>query len=58
MRERRAVNATRTVGSAVFAEALTADLDSRYLGASSRSGLLRGLLRGYWRVVLALLGRP
>ena len=58
LRQRRAVRGTRTVGSAAFAQALTADLDSPYLGAASRSGVLRGLLRGYWRVVLVLLGHP
>ena len=55
MRERRAVQATRTAGTAEFARALTPKLDSPYLGAASRSRLLDALLGGYWRVVLRLL---
>jgi hypothetical protein len=34
---------------------MTAELDSDYLGPQARNPLLRALLRGYWRVVLALL---
>ena len=56
LRERRAVQAQRTIGSAEFARALTPALDSPYLGAASRSRLLGALLGGYWRVVLRLLG--
>ena len=55
VRERRAVQATRTVSVAEFAAWLTPDLDSPYLGSAGRSRLLRGLLRAYWRLVLALL---
>jgi GT2 family glycosyltransferase len=55
LRERRAVQATRTVSAAEFAAWLTPDLESPYLGSAGRSRLLRGLLRGYWRLVLALL---
>jgi N-acetylglucosaminyl-diphospho-decaprenol L-rhamnosyltransferase len=58
LRERRAVQARRAVGAGDFARALTADLDSTYLGAAGRSGLLRILLRGYWSAVVALLGSP
>jgi N-acetylglucosaminyl-diphospho-decaprenol L-rhamnosyltransferase len=58
LRERRAVQAQRVVGAADFAHALAADLDSTYLGAATRSGLLRILLRGYWSAVVALLGSP
>jgi N-acetylglucosaminyl-diphospho-decaprenol L-rhamnosyltransferase len=57
LRERRAVQATRTVTTAEFARALTPELDSPYLGAASRSRLLDALLGGYWGVVLRLLGR-
>jgi N-acetylglucosaminyl-diphospho-decaprenol L-rhamnosyltransferase len=58
LRERRAVQARRVVGAGDFAHALTADLDSPYLGAAGRSGLVRILLRGYWSAVVALLGSP
>jgi N-acetylglucosaminyl-diphospho-decaprenol L-rhamnosyltransferase len=58
LRERRAVQARRAVGAGDFARAFTADLDSTYLGAAGRSGLLRILLRGYWSAVVALLGSP
>jgi GT2 family glycosyltransferase len=56
LRERRAIQAARTVSPAAFAAALTPDLDSPFLGRPGRSRLLRALLRGYWRVVLAFLG--
>jgi N-acetylglucosaminyl-diphospho-decaprenol L-rhamnosyltransferase len=58
LRERRYVQARRTVGATDFARALTADLESPYLGAAGRSPLLRTLLRGYWSAVVALLGSP
>jgi GT2 family glycosyltransferase len=56
LRERRAVQATRAISPAQFAAALTPDLDSPFLGRAGRSRLLRALVRGYWRLVLALLG--
>ena len=56
VRERRAVQATRTTTAAEFAQGLTPSLDSPYLGAASRSGPLEALLGGYWRFVLRLLG--
>jgi GT2 family glycosyltransferase len=55
LRERRAVQATRTVPAREIATHMTAELDSDYLGPQARNPLLRALLRGYWRVVLALL---
>jgi GT2 family glycosyltransferase len=55
-RERRAIQATRTIPAHEFARALTPDLDSPFLGRAGRSRLLRALLRGYWRLVLAALG--
>jgi N-acetylglucosaminyl-diphospho-decaprenol L-rhamnosyltransferase len=58
VRERREVQGTRAVGAVDFARALTADLGSSYLGAASRSSVLRVLLRGYWSAVVALLGSP
>ena len=56
LRERRAIQARRTVGAGEFARALSPDLDSRFLGAAAGSRLLRSLLRAYWSAVLALLG--
>jgi GT2 family glycosyltransferase len=58
LRERGEIQAGRTAGAAAFARALTADLDSDYLGAAARSGALRTLLRAYWSAVCALLGSP
>jgi GT2 family glycosyltransferase len=55
-RERRAVQAQRTVGAAEFARALSPQLDSPYLGAASRSRAIDALLRAYWRVAVRLLG--
>ncbi|MBX5441230.1 MAG: glycosyltransferase family 2 protein [Solirubrobacteraceae bacterium] len=55
--QRRAIQATRRVGARAFADGLTAELSSPYLGAAARSPLLRAALRAYWRAVLALLGR-
>jgi len=54
-RERRAIQATRRIGSAAFARSLTPALDSAYLGAAGRSRVLRAALRAYWSAVLALL---
>jgi GT2 family glycosyltransferase len=51
LRERRAVQATRTISCGEFAAHLTPDLDSPYLGRAGRSRPLRGLLRAYWRLV-------
>jgi len=56
LRERRQIQATRRIDTADFARALTADLASPYLGRAGRSRALRGALRAYWSVVLALLG--
>lgn len=56
LRERRAIQRTRTIGAGEFARALTAELDSRFLGAAARSRPLAGVLRAYWALVCALLG--
>jgi N-acetylglucosaminyl-diphospho-decaprenol L-rhamnosyltransferase len=56
LRQRRGIQAKRKLGASEFARALTADLESPYLGAAGRSPLLRTLLRGYWSAVVALLG--
>jgi N-acetylglucosaminyl-diphospho-decaprenol L-rhamnosyltransferase len=56
LRERRQVQATRTVSAAEFAAWLTPDLDSPFIPAIARSTPARILLRGYWKVVRLLLG--
>jgi N-acetylglucosaminyl-diphospho-decaprenol L-rhamnosyltransferase len=53
--ERRAIARTRQISAADFAAALTADLDSPFIPAVARSTPARLLLRGYWRLIRALL---
>ena len=53
--ERRRIQAGRAIDAGEFARGLTADLASPYLGRAGRSRALRGALRAYWSVVLALL---
>lgn len=55
LRERRRVQAARTVSAAEFAAWLTPDLDSPFIPAVARSRPARLLLRTYWRVVCLLL---
>ena len=55
LRERRQVQATRTVSAAEFAAWLTPDLDSPFIPAIARSLPARLLLRSYWRAVRLLL---
>jgi len=55
LRERRRVQATRTVSAAEFASWLSADLDSPFIPAIARSLPARVLLRSYWRLVRFLL---
>lgn len=62
-RERAAIHAAgtavgpkATIGAAEFADLLTADLDSGYLGSAADSRLLRAALRGYWRLARLLTG--
>jgi GT2 family glycosyltransferase len=55
--ERRAIQATARVSPARFAEGLSPDLDSPFLGVLGRSRVLGALLRGYWRLVRRLLAR-
>jgi GT2 family glycosyltransferase len=55
LRERRQVQAARTVSAAEFAAWLTPDLDSPFIPAIARSRPARILLRAYWRAVCALL---
>jgi GT2 family glycosyltransferase len=58
LRERRQIQATRSVTSAAFASWLTPDLDSPFIAAAARSLPARLILRGYWRLVRLALGRP
>jgi N-acetylglucosaminyl-diphospho-decaprenol L-rhamnosyltransferase len=55
LRERRALQRQRRIGAAAFAAALTPDLDSELISPLVRSWPARLLLRGYWRLVRALL---
>jgi GT2 family glycosyltransferase len=55
LRERRQVQATRTVSAAEFASWLTPDLDSPFISPAARSLPARLFLRGYWRIVQLLL---
>jgi GT2 family glycosyltransferase len=55
LRERRDIQARRSVGAGALARSFTADLDSEYLGRVGRSAALRSVLRAYWRAVLAVL---
>lgn len=56
LRERRRIQAARTVSAAEFASWLTPDLDSPFISAAARSLPARLLLRGYWRLTRLLLG--
>jgi N-acetylglucosaminyl-diphospho-decaprenol L-rhamnosyltransferase len=55
LQRRRRVQASRTLDPATFADLLTSDLDSDYLGPAARIGPLVTLQRLHWRVVRALL---
>jgi GT2 family glycosyltransferase len=55
LRERRQVQATRTVSSAEFASWLTPDLDSPFIPPLARSFPARSVLRAYWAAVRLLL---
>jgi hypothetical protein len=56
LRERRAIQTTRTISAAKFATWLTPDLDSPFLGRVGQWALLRYGLRAYWRLVVRMLG--
>ncbi len=58
IRERRAIQATKTIDAARFAAALTGELSSPYLGAAARNRLARRAVDLYWRVVRVALGVP
>ncbi len=51
LRERRALQASRSASAAEFSAWLTPDLDSPFIPAIARSTPARLLLRGYWRAV-------
>lgn len=55
LRERREIQATARASAAEFAEQLSPELDSAYLGRAGDSAVLGWLLRSYWRGVRALL---
>jgi N-acetylglucosaminyl-diphospho-decaprenol L-rhamnosyltransferase len=55
IRQRRQVQRRRTVSASRFADSMVATLDSEYLGGVTRSPLVAGPLRAYWRAVRALL---
>ncbi len=55
LRERREVQARRTISADEFARGLTWEPSSPYLGALGRSRVLRALLRAYWGAVRAML---
>jgi len=55
LRERRRVQATRTVSTAEFASWLTPDLDSPFIPSIARSFPVRQVLRAYWHVLRLLL---
>jgi GT2 family glycosyltransferase len=55
LRERRAIQARRTISAAEFADHLTAELTSPYFGGVGRSRAVRAALRAYWALVRRLL---
>ena len=55
LRERREIQASARSTPAEFADHLTPELDSAYLGRAAGSPALAWLLRGYWRAVHSLL---
>jgi N-acetylglucosaminyl-diphospho-decaprenol L-rhamnosyltransferase len=56
LRRRRAVQATRRIAPAAFAEALAASLDSPYLAGAAGVPGVDAMQRRYWRAVRAALG--
>jgi GT2 family glycosyltransferase len=55
LRERREIQARRTISAAEFADHLTAELTSPYFGGVGRSRVLRAGMRAYWAFVRRLL---
>lgn len=56
IRERRDVQALRSVSAGALAQRMVGELSSDYLGHAAESALLRTMLTGYWSAVRALLG--
>ena len=56
LRRRRRVQATRTVSTLAFADALTATLDSPFLGPLAEARPVRAAQRGYWSTARRALG--
>jgi GT2 family glycosyltransferase len=54
-RDRRRIQSTRTISAREFADHLTPELSSPYLGRPAEWALLQGLLRAYWSVARMLL---
>lgn len=54
-KERREIQAERRITAIEFADLLTADLDSPLIPVFAKKGLVRALLRTYWRIVRGLL---
>jgi N-acetylglucosaminyl-diphospho-decaprenol L-rhamnosyltransferase len=57
LRRRARIQASRRVGAAAFARALSASLDSPFLGPAASHPVLRSAQAGYWGAVTRLLGR-
>jgi GT2 family glycosyltransferase len=57
LRERRAIQRHRRVSALEFANHMTSELSSPYLGRAGELRVVRWLLRGYWRLVRAGLAR-
>ena len=55
LRERRQIQSTRTISAREFADHLTPELSSPYLGRPAEWPLLQGLLRAYWSAARMLL---
>ncbi|HNH87122.1 MAG TPA: hypothetical protein PLE93_08465, partial [Solirubrobacterales bacterium] len=56
-RERAQIQSARGIPASQFADLLTPDLDSPLIPEFARKGLVRAMLRTYWRVVRTLLAR-
>jgi hypothetical protein len=57
LRERRAIQSRRVISVTDFAEHLTPELSSPYLGRPAKLPLLQAVLRGYWAAARRLLPR-
>lgn len=55
LRQRRQIQASRTVAAGELARHLTAELSSEYIGPAARHPAIRAGLLAYWRIVRALL---